>query len=171
LAQNQALLYFPIVKPLDIVLARGIMETITGFWVTFIFAIILYIAGTDIMPLHYEDALQAIMATIWLGFAWGFMGAILFKLVRAWMAPHILVLILMYVTSGVFFVPTSLSESVQNILWFNPLLHCVEWLRSAYYDDYGYGMLSRSYLIGFSTVLVVFGLVVERLVRGRMLAG
>src|SRR5262245_51841833 len=34
LVQNHPLLYFPIVKPVDVVLARGILEILTAFWVT-----------------------------------------------------------------------------------------------------------------------------------------
>jgi capsular polysaccharide transport system permease protein len=171
LAQNHALLYFPIVKPIDVVLGRGILEIVTAFWVTTIFALSLYIFGVDIAPLHYQEAIQAVIVTIFFGFSYGFIGAILFKLMRAWIAPHLLILVLMYVTSGVFFVPTNLPEGIQNIIWYNPLMHCVEWLRSAYYDDYGYGMLDRGYVIGFATVLFVVGLITERMVRGRVLSG
>lgn len=171
LVQNQPLLYFPIVKATDVVMARGILEIITAFWVTAIFASSLYVAGIDITPLHYQEAIQAIMVTIWFGFSYGFLGAILFKLFRPWMAPHIILLLLMYVTAGVFFVPTNLSEGLQNIIWYNPLLHCVEWLRAAYYDGYGYGMLDRGYVIGFATSLFVVGLIIERMARGRVLSG
>lgn len=171
LVQNQPLLYFPIVKTTDVVLARGILEIITAFWVAALFAVLLYVFGVDITPLHYQEALQAVIATIWFGFSYGFLGAILFKLVRAWMAPHILILIVMYVLSGVFFIPTNLPQQVQDIVWYNPLLHSVEWLRSAYYDDYGYGMLDRGYVIGVATLLFVLGLIVDRMWRGRLLTG
>lgn len=169
LIQNQPLLYFPIVKTTDIVFARGILEMITAFWVTAIFAILLYIAGVDIAPLHYQEAIQAMAAIVYFGFTLGFIGAILCKLVRAWLVVQIVVLIAMYLTAGVFFMPAGMPDEIQNYLWFNPLLHCVEWLRSAYYDGYGYGMLSREYLLGFSTCLLMLGLVIERAVRGELL--
>lgn len=171
LVQNQPLLYFPIVKTTDIIFARGILEMITSFWVTAIFAIVLYIGGVDIAPLHYQEAIQAILAIVYLGFALGFIGAILFKLVRAWIVVQVLFLIGMYVTAGVFFMPSNLPDDIQYYLWFNPLLHCVEWLRSAYYDGYGYGMLSREYLLGFSTCVLGLGLIIDRAVRGQLLKG
>lgn len=167
--QNHPLLYFPIVKVTDVILARGILEILTAFWVTAIFILILFICGVDIVPLHYQDAIAAILATISFGFSIGFLGAILYKLTKAWMAAQIGLLILMYVTSGVFFIPTNLSEDVQAVLWFNPLAHSVEWLRSAYYDGYGYGMLSPGYLLGVSAGLLLFALLLERLVRGKLL--
>lgn len=167
--QNQPLLFFPVVKTTDLILARGILEILTACWVTVIFAILLYICGVDIAPLHYQDAIQAILATIYLGFAIGFLSAVMYTLTRIWMPIQIGLLILMYITSGVFFIPTSLPETFQNYLWFNPLLHSVEWLRSAYYDGYGYGMLSPGYLLGFATALLAAGLLIERAVRGQLL--
>ena len=169
LMQNAPLLYFPIVKSFDVIVARGVLETITVFWVTVIFCLILYILGVDIVPIHSEDALLAIFATVYLAFSIGFIAAVLYKLTRAWAAVQIGLLILMYFTSGAFFMPTSMPQVVQDVIWYNPLLHSVEWLRSAYYDGYGYGMLSRSYLIGFATALLFIGLLSERLVRGFLL--
>jgi capsular polysaccharide transport system permease protein len=169
LAQNHPLLYFPIVKTTDVIIARSVLEILTAFWVVAIFALILYIAGIDITPLHYKDAVQAILATIYLGFAIGFLGAVFYKLTKAWLAFQIGTLIAMYIASGVFFIPTNLSDDFQFYLWFNPLLHSVEWLRSAYYDGYGYGLLDRGYLIGFATVVLAIGMVSDRFIRGRLL--
>jgi capsular polysaccharide transport system permease protein len=169
LVQNQPLLYFPIVKTTDVILARGALEMLTAFWVVAIFAVILYIAGVDIAPLHYDEAIQAIVATIFLGFAIGFFGAVMYKLTRPWLAIQFGILILMYITAGVFFIPTNLSEDIQFWLWFNPLLHSVEWLRSAYYDGYGYGLLNKAYLVGFAAAAFICGLVIERFTRGLLL--
>lgn len=171
LAMNQPLLHFPVVKATDIVLARGILEVLTAFWVTLIFATILFVCGVDIVPIHYQDAIQAILATIYLGFAIGFISALLFKLTRAWLPVQVVLIIVLYVTAGVFFIPSALPDNIQNILWYNPLLHCVEWMRSAYYDGYGYGLLDRGYLVSFSTFVIALSLVVERAVRGRLLQG
>jgi len=171
LVQNHPLLYFPIVKSFDVILARGILEIITAFWVTVIFCTILYIFRIDFMPVLPEEAMLAIAATIYLAFAIGFVSAVLYKMMRAWLVILILLMIVMYFTSGALFMPSTLPESVQVYLWFNPLLHSVEWLRSAYYEGYSYGWLSRSYLLGFATALLFIGIVAERAVRGYILQG
>jgi capsular polysaccharide transport system permease protein len=169
LLQNQPLLYFPIVKSFDVILARGILEIVTAFWVTVIFCGVLFLFGVDIMPVHPEEALLAIFATIYLSFAIGFLSAVLYKMVKAWMVVLILVLIVMYFTSGALVMPSTMPDWAQYWLWFNPLLHSVEWLRSAYYDGYSYGMLSRGYLIGSATVLLFLGFLAERAFRGIIL--
>lgn len=169
LVQNQPLLQFPPVQPIDIVLARSTLEIINGFWVVSLFCFGLYAFDVDFLPHDYTEAVLAIMSTIYLGFSIGFISAILYKLVRAWLAVQIGLLILMYIASGAFMPIWSLPQWMRTILWFNPLVHSVEWLRAAYYETTAYGIISKSYLIGYSTVLIFIALVLERAVRGRLM--
>lgn len=169
LFMNRPLLGLPAVKTSDIIIARCIVEIVSACWVTFIFLIALFIFGVNALPHHISDAILAILATLYLAIAIGWTAAVMYALVRVWIGVQIGVLLLMYVGSGVFFVPTNLPAKFRDILWYNPLLHSVEWLRSAYYDGYGYGMLSKSYLLGYATVLLFIGLVLERAVRGRLM--
>jgi capsular polysaccharide transport system permease protein len=168
LVLNSPLLSFPIVKPFDVLFARGILQIIVAFWVAFMFCLIMYLFNIEIMPRNPEEALLAILATIYLGFAIGFLGAILYKITRVWLAFQIAILIVMYLSGGIFFIPTALPQWLRDILWFNPMLHAIEWLRSAYFEGYGQGMLSREYLIGYSTVTLFLGLLAERGMRGKL---
>ena len=103
--------------------------------------------------------------TIYLGFSIGFIAAVLYKLMRAWLGIQIGLLILMYLGSGAFIVPTSLPQYIRDFIWFNPMFHCVEWLRSAYYEGYGVGLLNKEYVVGFATSILFLGLVAERSIR------
>lgn len=169
LVQNQPLLLFPPVTAIDVISARSILEIINAFWVVATFCLLLFVFDIDFLPLRYVDAILAILATIYLGFSIGFISAILFKLLRAWVAIMISFLVLGYIMSGAIVPIMNLPEQMRRWLWFNPLVHSVEWLRSAYYDAYGESILSRSYLIGYATMLLFIGLVTERAVRGRVL--
>jgi capsular polysaccharide transport system permease protein len=168
IVQNQPLLYFPVVKTIDVIAARGVLEIITAFWVVAIFCAILFIFGVDIVPVYPEQALLAIFATIYLSFSIGFFSAVMYAAFRAWMVVLIIALIVMYVTSGALFLPTMLPPRIREYLYWNPLFHSVEWLRSAYYDGYGYGMLDRGYLLGVATVMLFLGIVLERAIRGAL---
>jgi capsular polysaccharide transport system permease protein len=44
-------------------------------------------------------------------------------------------------------------------------------MRSAYYEGLGANILDKPYLIYFSVVTLFIGLVLERLVRGKILGG
>ena len=166
---NRPLLGFPVIKASDLIFARAIVETITAFWVVAILCVILYLLDIDFMPNRIEDAVAAILATVYLGLALGWMGAVMFAWFKAWLGVQIALLLTMYFSSGVFFIPSRLSANLQTILYFNPLMHSVEWLRSAYYDGYGYGLLDRAYLIGYATVILVWAMTIERAIRGRLL--
>lgn len=167
--QNRPLLYFPIVKSFDVIVARSFLEIVTAFWVVVLFCIILYAFDVDIFPVYPEEAILAIAATIYFSLSLGFISAVLFQLTRAWIVVLIVSQIGMYFTSGALFLPSALPETTQYWLSWNPLLHCVEWLRSAYYDGYNYGLLNRQYLVGFSTALLCIGMIAERAFRGYLL--
>jgi capsular polysaccharide transport system permease protein len=167
--QGRSLLYFPIVKSFDIILARGILEIATALWVTVIFCIVLLLFGVDIVPLSYSDLMAAILASIFLGFSMGWINAVIYSMMPAWGIVVAMTMLVMYFTAGIFFLPTTMPQQIQDILWFNPLLHAVEWFRSAYFEGYGYGLLDRTYLLSFALVLLFCGTLLERLLRGKML--
>jgi capsular polysaccharide transport system permease protein len=168
LVANGPLLTFPIVKVSDIIIARGLLQSIVAFWVALLFSLIMYLFDVDVYPRRPEEAALATVVSIYFGFSIGFIAAVLYKVFRPWLAIQVGLLILMYFTAGIVILPTSVPQPLRDYLWFNPMLHQVEWLRSAYYDDFGQGMLSKEYLIGFATVVLLLGLSAERALRGKL---
>ncbi len=165
---NRPLLLFSIVKTTDMIIARIILEILTACVVGFIFLMILYTANVNLQPIDISEAVIAVIVSIYLGVSIGVLNAILFVLFdMVWLVTFILLSILMYTTSGAFILSSTLSSQTRDILWYNPLFQCVEWLRSAYYDGYASSSLSRLYIIGFATVFLFLGLASERLFRGR----
>jgi capsular polysaccharide transport system permease protein len=169
IVQNHPLLAFPIVKPLDIMLARATLEVVIAFTVTIVYLLILFAGNVEVVPLDSVEATAAVLSTISLGVGIGLLSALLYKLTRAWLAIQIGTMILLFASCGAFFVPTALSEEIRNILWYNPLLHSVEWLRLAYYEGYGEEMLSRQYLISVAVVLFFISILGEKAIRGRIM--
>jgi capsular polysaccharide transport system permease protein len=86
-----------------------------------------------------------------------------------WATGYRLVLVVLWITSGVYFVPHALPETLRYFVWFNPLSHGIEWMRSAYYEGYGTEFISKPYLLGFGAFWLCAGLLLERAVRGRLL--
>jgi len=169
LVDSGPLLSFPVVKPLDVIMARGILEVVIGFTVMLMFVVFLLVFDVEVWPYDIAQATGAIFSCLYLGLAIGFVSAILFKLFRAWMFIQIALLIFSYMVSGAFILPSMLPAEYRELMWFNPLLHCIEWLRVAYYEGYTTELLSRKYVLGFATVLLWLGLVFERLIRGRLM--
>ena len=168
---NKALLLFPIIRVSDIIFGRAILEFLTAAVVAVVFSIILVIAfNVNISPISNIDALTGVLASMYFGVCMGFVNTLIMSIFKMWNAVQIIFMLIMYLSAGVLFVPSSLSSEMQDILWFNPLLHCVEWLRSAFYEGYGDELLSKSYLIGVSTLLLFFGLMGERFIRGKIIS-
>ena len=166
---NRGLLSIPAIKPLDLVFAQAVAQTVISFWVVAFFFGILFVFGVDIVPERLDELIFAILATMYFSVALGVLGGVMYGMIRAWLAPQLLALIVMYFTSGALFLPEMLPMSLRNLIWFNPLFHCVEWFRVAYYNNYAFDMLSRTYLLSVSTVLLWIALLIERGLRGRLM--
>lgn len=166
---NQPLLLFQIVKTTDILISRIILETLTSCLVCCLFVVILFSYGVDLKPVKMDNAVFAVLASIFLGISMGVFNTILFCLLRlVWYVSFILISIALYATSGAFILSSNLPETTRNVLWFNPLFQCVEWLRSGYYEGYGASSLSQEYVMGFSLACLFLGLAGERILRGHL---
>ena len=166
---NKALFIFPAVSALDIIIARVIVEFLTAFVVVIIFAAGCALLGVNIIPNDLRIAAAAIFATVYLSICFGLLSTIIVSLMDFWKVLLLLLLIVAYLTSGVFLPMSTLSPDLQHILSYNPLTHCVEWLRSAYFIGYGETFISRPYVFWTATTMLFLCLVGERFIRGRLM--
>ncbi|NRP42784.1 ABC transporter permease [Aliiroseovarius sp. xm-m-339-2] len=166
---NKSIFVFPVVSVLDLMVARACIEMLSACVVVFVFAVGASSIGLDIIPFDYHVAAGAIFSTIYLSISLGLLSAVIISVMRFWHTLFALISIFAYLSSGIFLPIEDLSPNIQNVLWFNPLAHCVEWLRSAYYVDYGISFISRSYVYWVSNVTLLIALLGERFIRGRLL--
>ncbi|MEL7465971.1 MAG: ABC transporter permease [Pseudomonadota bacterium] len=168
IAANQALMTFPSVTPLAAVFARGAVETFTMCTIIFLFyAFIVWGADTA----RIEDPVEmtwAAMALFGLAFGIGCFNAVIGMLVQTYRIVYAMITLPLLITSGVFFVPTQLPPEYQEIIAWNPVLHCVEWFRVAIYMDYE-PLLSKSYVVGFAVVSLGLGVIACQVFRVRLL--
>ena len=162
---NAPLLNFPIVTFLDIVIARAMLEVITGFAVTAVLASILYGFDVDIVPRHPAEAAAALAATLFLAVGIGVLNCVITKFVKVWMFVYILIVIIIYITSGILFIVETLPRMYRDVLVWNPGVQLVEWFRSAYYEGYGETTLNRPYVVIIALFCLAIGLTAERLTR------
>jgi|SRR5664279_612472 len=168
-AFNRPLLAFPSVKVMDILIARAILEFLSSCCTIILVLAVLWLAGIDFVP---RDTLQAFFgmgACLLLGFGYGIINGVIAMAARSWITGYQLVIIILYLTSGVMFVPDAVPSQLRYFLAFNPILQGIEWVRSAYYDGYGAEILDKNYVIACGAIAVFSGLLIERLVRGRIL--
>ncbi|MDE2430394.1 MAG: hypothetical protein KGM99_16845, partial [Burkholderiales bacterium] len=101
LVQNKPLLQFTIVSPLDIIAARIILETVNAICVTVLFFFIIYIFGSDVIPLNLYESFYAVLATIFLGIGMGVNNIIIVSMFGVGgLIAFIICMIGLYITSG-----------------------------------------------------------------------
>ncbi len=162
---NRTLLTYPQLFPLDPLIARVLLQSAMQ---TVVFAILLCTAWG--MGQHVEIVTpHAIFISLLLALLLGFGGgAMCSALNLMWPTTSQLVPMLMrllFFTSGLFFTIVDLPSSLRAILYYNPLTHMIEYMRSGFVTDYGEHYISLSYAFTFALILLVFGLLLERYAR------
>ncbi len=67
--------------------------------------------------------------------------------------------------SGIFFVASELASPVLNVLWWNPLLHVTELLRSAVFTGYQSRMADPAFVLACATGFYILSLTLQRAAR------
>ena len=171
LVLNRPLIVFPVVKITDVLIARAFLEILGACMMTASLFLILWFCEVDFMPRDIAQASFAFGASVLLGLGMGIINAIIATAFVGWMTGYALIIISLYISSGVMFVPDSLPEVARYYLSFNPVLQAIEWMRSAYYDGYGSLVLDKTYLMAWAACTIFSGFALERLIRGRLLGG
>jgi capsular polysaccharide transport system permease protein len=165
------LLAFPEVRVLDILISSALLEIISCCCVVIAFMIMAYFAGINPIPHDIVQAAYAFGACILLGVGAGVLNSVIMLAIPMWATAFVLLIVALWIISGVFFVPSALPEVLRDWLAYQPVLQVVEWTRTAYYEGYNSLILDRSYVVGFGLVMLFSGLVLERALRGHLLAG
>lgn len=162
---NKCLTSYPIVKMMDLLAARAVLELLSAFISVAIILCILALIGVDCWPNNVPEAAAAFGASILVAFAFGVFNGAIAAVYPMWLTIYSISMIFWYSSAGIFFVAGSLPESVRYIASFNPVLQLVEWTRSAYYINYPRVILDKEYTLFSALLIIGIGLALERLLR------
>jgi capsular polysaccharide transport system permease protein len=166
LTQNANLLKVPIVMPLHLLFVRAFLEILNCFVMLIVYLAIFSAFDFDFDPFDFYEMLSAIVAAVLLGVGIGFFAAVGNAVVGRFFYLGISFIIVgLYISSGAFIEVTRFGNEVLEILSWNPLFQCVEWMRVAYYGIDS-RFLSRGYVLFVAGVAIVLGLYGERMFRG-----
>lgn len=167
---NKPLLYFPLITIMDILLSRCLLEMLSASSVILLVVILFSFAGIDMYPHNLGAALTAVLAAMLLGLGSGVLNGVIAAISPPWVTAYSLFIIVMWITSGILFVPSTLPEEVRYYIWFNPAIHVIEWMRDAYFDSYNSVMLTKPYPILLGAGMLFVGMALERMLRGKILS-
>ena len=162
---NRALLLYPIVTPLAAVAARFFLITITYFIIMCLFYWGLILLKLAEYPSYPIQLCYAFIAIGLLGLSIGLVNISLMNVWSEWRFIWQIINRPIFFISGIFFIPSLLPEYVLRYLKWNPVLHLIEWVRSAYYPNYDSRVLDIGYLFSVTFLFIAVGLFAERLLR------
>jgi capsular polysaccharide transport system permease protein len=162
---NKALLFYPQVRPLDLIFARASLEFATF---TLVLLVLLFGNGLVRGELTFESLSQTLVALA-LGASLGFgLGLTLcslrvfFPSVAQLTGPLMRPL---FWASGLFFTANDLPSGARNALLWNPVLHIIELVRDGWFLTYTSRYASVTYPVLWIVVLIALGLTLERVAR------
>jgi len=154
---SRPLLRYPTVTWSDALLARFLLNALTGLLVAcLVFIIILQISDTRAL-INPMPILLALGLAMLLGAGVGTLNCALSGLIDTWDLAWSIATRPLFLASGVLFTYEGMPTNVQNVLWFNPLIHITGIMREGFYPTYSPRDISILYCIGFSLGAMLLG--------------
>jgi capsular polysaccharide transport system permease protein len=168
IAVNQPMLTYPLVRPLDTLIATFLLESTVWLLICAFFMTGLAISLDRDVIVYPAEFAEGMFAILYFAFSFAAFNAVIGSLVPRYDTFMSMISMPLMLMSGIFFMPSQMPPSFQAVLWWNPFLHCVEWFRTATYLDYN-ALLSKPYLLGLSTALLTSALALERVFRRKII--
>jgi capsular polysaccharide transport system permease protein len=168
ISANMGLLFYPQVRPLDLVIARVVLEI-----VTFIIVFALFLLGVGLWEgaLNVESWLEMLSGLLLaggLGAAFGLLccGLSVFNDNVEHLLPPLLRPLIWF--SAVFHPVASVPNGYRDVLLWNPLVHATEMVRDGCFPGYNARYIDPWYPLGWIFVMLFLGLTLERAARRRL---
>jgi capsular polysaccharide transport system permease protein len=164
---NRALLQLALVRNVDVILGRALLEFATLLIVFLVLLTGLYALGhlDSNVRLQPLIMMQALLLAWLLGLGIGAINAVMGALVKSWDTVYKIMTRPLYLLSGIFFMVDRIPPPFGAYLRYNPIIHAVELFRSGIYPGYGQYSVDVPYLLCWSFGAVVVGFSLERLLR------
>lgn len=168
---NRPLLAFPVVSALDTVLARFILQSLTGLAVAIVILSAIFACFGDPVMLSARPLILGFGLALLLAMGLGVLNCWAFTCSKGWELIWGILSRPLLLVSCVFYSFEALPQIARDVLWFNPVIHIVGLLRSGLYPSYDPAYVSPTYVTAIALTLLTMGLMGMRGVRARMAVG
>lgn len=158
LKYSRAMLAYPRVTWLDAILARFLLNALTFSTVFCIVISGVLIFDETRTVISIQPILIGLIICALMGLGVGMMNCLLIGLFPVWDVIWKILTRPMFIGSGVIFIYEDMPSTVQNILWWNPILHATGLVRTGFYPNYYASYTSLVYCFAVSMILIAFGL-------------
>jgi capsular polysaccharide transport system permease protein len=156
-SSNRGLLNYPVVTLLDAVIAKVILNAVT----LIVIAAVLF-AGIILLDDLYVTldlaaaALGLVLAAVF-GIGVGMVNCVLFGFFPTWKNVWSVLTRPLFIVSGIFYIIEVAPPKLQDVLWFNPLVHAIAVMRTGFYATYDPQDISLAYVFGIALGLILVG--------------
>ncbi|WP_347312614.1 ABC transporter permease [Defluviimonas sp. SAOS-178_SWC] len=159
LSFSKPLLMYPAVTWMDALIARAVLNTLTGVMVAYLLLTGIFFFSDTKSVLDFGPILLAISMASLFGISVGSFNCFLIGVFPAWELIWSILSRPLFLMSGILFIYEDLPRLLQDILWYNPLLHVVGEMRRGFYPMYSADYVSAPYVILLSLLLLAFSFV------------
>jgi capsular polysaccharide transport system permease protein len=166
---NRALLAFPRISMLDVILARFLLQTTTSIMAfsAIITGLLLYYDMH--MPLDFRAIFAAFAYAALLGIGIGALNCVLFAFSPTYQQVFNIVNRPLFLISGVFFIFEEIPADWQPWLWWNPLIHVTATMRTGFYAEYHAAFVSPVFVLMVALTTLMLGVLLLQVLRGKVL--
>lgn len=168
IASNKGLLFYPRIRPLDLAIARTILE-----FATCVMVFVVLLGAYVLLTGHskFESSLKILLglglaAGLGAGVGMSFAGLSVFA--QVFERLHNPLIRPLFWTSAVFYPLNAVPSSARDLLLYNPLVHAVELVRDGWFAGYHSRYINAWYPGLWTLGLLFLGLTVERAARRRL---
>jgi capsular polysaccharide transport system permease protein len=169
LVANTHILQIPAIRRLDVLAASALVELAIAVAVGSVMFYAFWAVGKGPAPRDPLAVIEAIVLLWLFAFGLSLVNATVETVNGSWLRIWPSIIRLQYFTSGVFYVPQEMPDWLRDILVLNPLLLCLEWFRTGFFDQYDPPWLDKQYAVVVTLLVILFGLMLEVALRRRAL--
>lgn len=155
---SKPLLKYPAVTWLDAVLARFLLNSLTGILITVILIAGILMVVDSQATLNLPPIVEAMVLSMLLGLGVGVINCAISGLFPVWEVIWGILTRPLFLASGILYLFESLPQLAREVLWYNPLIHVVGLMRTGFYPTYTAAHLSPLYVTTVSLILLTMGL-------------
>lgn len=159
---SKPLLMYPAVSWIDAILARFILNMLTGVVIfILVFTGILQFTAAS-AALDFGPIILAILLAGLLGLGIGTLNCFLIGMFPAWGNVWGILTRPLFLVAGVIFIYENMPAFLQNILWYTPWIHVTGLARTGVYPTYAPSYISIPLVLAWSMITLFLGLVLLR---------
>lgn len=156
---SRPLLQYPAVTWADAVLARFLLNSLTGILVAAILLVGILAVIDSRTVLDLAPVLIAMLLAMLLGLGVGVLNCAIIGLFPVWDVVWSIATRPLFIASGILFLYDELPQLARDVLWYNPLVHITALMRAGFFPMYAPLFVSEVFVIASGLVPLALGLV------------